>query len=55
MARNYSISNLGGRSGSVGPKSLNISNRKNENTRIERENQAFAKKLFENKGEISKR
>lgn len=55
MARNYSISHLGGRSGSVGPKSLNISNRKNENLRIERDNQRFAKKLFENKGDINKR
>lgn len=31
---------------SVGPKSLNISIRKRENERIERENHAFAKRLF---------
>ena len=57
MARNFSISQLGthvgtsgNRGGSVGPRSLNISVRKQENQRIERENQAFARKLFENKG-----
>lgn len=55
MARNFSISNLdthtgavGNKSGSLGPRSLNINVRKQENQRIERENQAFAKKLFEN-------
>lgn len=31
---------------SLGPKSLNISLRKKENERIERENHAFAKRLF---------
>lgn len=62
LARNFSISNLGThvgvmgtKSGSVGPKSLNINVRKQENLRIERENQAFAKKLFENKGNIQKK
>lgn len=40
---------------SVGPRSLNISVRKRENDRIERENQAFAKRLFQNSGSISKR
>lgn len=62
LARNFSISNLGThvgvlgtKSGSVGPKSLNINIRKAENLRIERENHAFAKKLFENKGNISKK
>ena len=34
------------KAGSVGPKSLNISVRKRENERIERENHAFAKRLF---------
>jgi hypothetical protein len=29
-----------------GPRSLNVGNRKRENERIERENQAFAKRLF---------
>ncbi len=37
---------------SVGPRSLNISVRKAENERIERENHAFAKRLFENKGSV---
>ena len=62
MARNFSISNLdthvgasGTKSGSLGPRSLNINVRKMENQRIERENQAFAKKLFENQGNISKK
>lgn len=62
MARNFSISNLdthvgasGSKSGSLGPRSLNINVRKMENQRIERENQAFAKKLFENQGNISKK
>lgn len=44
-----------GRHGTVGPKSLNISVRRNENERIERENQAFAKRLFDGKGGISMR
>ena len=62
LARNFSLSNLGThvgvlgtKSGSVGPKSLNINVRKAENLRIERANHAFAKKLFENKGNISKK
>ena len=41
-------------SGSVGPRSLNISIRRRENERIERENHAFAKRLFQNHGSISK-
>lgn len=36
----------------MGPRSLNISVRKRENDRIERENHAFAKRLFENGGSI---
>lgn len=44
-----------GKASSVGPRSLNISVRKRENERIERENQAFAKRLFHNPGSISKR
>ena len=44
-----------GRVGSVGPKSLNIGVRRLENERIERENQAFAKRLFDGKGAISMR
>ena len=66
MARNFSLSQFGAgsstgfsmpgtKSGSLGPRSLNISIRKQENERIERENQAFAKKLFDNSGHISKR
>ena len=39
---------------SVGPRSLNISVRKKENERIERENHAFAKRLFQNNSSISK-
>ena len=39
---------------SVGPRSLNISIRRKENDRIERENHAFAKRLFQNQGSISK-
>ena len=39
---------------SVGPRSLNISNREKEIARIERENIAFAKKLTDNKPSISK-
>ena len=30
----------------IGPRSLNIANRRRENERIERENHAFAKRLF---------
>lgn len=41
-------------SSSVGPRSLNISVRRRENERIERENHAFAKRLFQNSGSISK-
>lgn len=37
----------------TGPRSLNISVRKKENDRIERENHAFAKRLFENKGSVA--
>ena len=40
---------------SVGPRSLNISIRKKENDRIERENHAFARRLFQNGGNISKK
>ena len=36
-----------------GPRSLNIAVRKRENDRIEKENHAFAKRLFENGGQIS--
>ena len=36
------------------PKSLNISIRRKENERIERENHSFAKRLFSNNGSISK-
>jgi hypothetical protein len=36
------------------PKSLNISIRRRENERIERENHSFAKRLFSNNGSISK-
>ena len=43
------------RHGTIGPKSLNISLRRQENERIERENQAFAKRLFDGKGAISMR
>ena len=39
----------------VGPKSLNIHVRKLENERIERENHAFAKRLFDKSGSISKK
>jgi hypothetical protein len=38
---------------SVGPRSLNIVMRKKENERIERENNAFARRLFQNTGIIS--
>ena len=66
IAQNASTSNFGGsgqnsnfafnnKSNSVGPRSLNISVRKKENERIERENQAFAKRLFDNSGCISKK
>ena len=39
---------------SQGPRSLNISVRRKENERIERENHAFAKRLVQNSGSISK-
>jgi hypothetical protein len=39
----------------VGPKSLNIGVRKIENERIERENHAFAKRLFDKIGILSKK
>lgn len=42
-------------SGTGGPKSLNINARRNENVRIERENQAFAKRLFDKEGSLSKK
>ena len=40
-----------------GPRSLNVGNRKRENERIERENQAFAKRLFakQKEGSLSKK
>ena len=43
----YSQSNI--------PISLNIAQRRRENERIERENHAFAKRLFSNTGSIKKR
>ena len=49
------VSAFATRSGTIGPKSLNISVRRQENERIERENQAFAKRLFDGKGAISMR
>ena len=41
----------------MGPKSLNVLIRKKENDRIERENQAFAKRLFakQKEGSLSKK
>lgn len=39
----------------MGPKSLNIGVRRRENERIERENHAFAQRLFDKKGAISKK
>jgi len=38
-----------------GPKSLNIALRKKENERIEKENHAIAKRLFEKPGSLSKK
>ena len=38
-----------------GPRSLNLGVRKKENDRIERENQAFAKRLFDKAGSLSKK
>jgi hypothetical protein len=38
----------------LGPRSLNISVRRKENERIERENHAMAKRLFQNTGNIKK-
>ena len=43
------------KAGGNGPRSLNIAVRKKETARIERENHAFAKRLFENGGTISVR
>ena len=40
---------------SLGPRSLNIGVRKRETARIEKENAAFAKRLFQNGGSISVR
>ena len=40
---------------SAGPRSLNIGVRKKENDRIERENHAFAKRLFDKAGNLSKK
>jgi hypothetical protein len=39
---------------SVGPRSLNITVRKQMNDKIERENHAFAKRLFDKSGSLSK-
>lgn len=39
----------------TGPRSLNLNFRKKENERIERENQAFAKRLFDKAGSLSKK
>jgi hypothetical protein len=39
----------------VVPKSLNIGVRKIENDRIEKENHAFAKRLFDKTGSLSKK
>ena len=60
MARQFSLSNfnsvLGNKRGSsVGPKSLNYTNRKNENNRIEMENQKFAQRLYENNSSLKKK
>ena len=38
----------------VGPKSLNVGFRKKETERIERENHAFAKRLFDRQAHLSK-
>jgi len=38
-----------------GPRSLNIGVRRKENDRIEKENYAFAKRLFQNGGMIQKK
>ena len=37
------------------PKSLNISVRKQQNEKIEKENHAFAKRLFDKSGSLSKK
>ena len=60
MARQFSLSNfnsvLGNKRGSsVGPKSLNYTNRKQENARIEVENNKFAQRLYENKSSLKKK
>ena len=51
---NRSQSFMGG-SGDFKPRSLNIAVRRQENERIERENHAFAKRLFSNHGSINKK
>ncbi len=38
----------------IGPKSLNVGYRKRETERIERENHAFAKRLFDRQAHLSK-
>ena len=42
-------------SNQVGPKSLNMGYRKRETERIERENHAFAKRLFDKQANLSKK
>jgi len=49
------VESVKARGKSVNNKSLNFAVRKMENDRIERENHRFAKKLFENDGNISKK
>ncbi len=39
----------------VGPKSLNVGYRKRETERIEKENHAFAKRLFDKQAHLSKK
>ncbi len=39
----------------IGPKSLNMGYRKRETERIERENHAFAKRLFDKQANLSKK
>ena len=51
---NRSQSLMGG-SDTFKPRSLNIAVRRQENERIERENHAFAKRLFSNHGSINKK
>ena len=47
--------NAGVQGGFFKPKSLNIAIRRRDNERIERENHAFARRLFTNEGSINKR